>query len=85
VSQSYERAAELFEQAAAQGNSWAQSNLGILYYNGEGVPKDVARGVVLFKQAAAGGDKAAADILQRLGEAVPPGAPAAAGAPQPMD
>jgi hypothetical protein len=32
------------------------------------VPKDVARGVALFKQAAAGGIKPAADSLRELGE-----------------
>jgi hypothetical protein len=50
-----------------------------LYCNtgtGLGVPKDVARGVALLKQAAAGGSKEAADILRTLGEAVPAGAPA---------
>ncbi len=53
--QSYERAAELWKQAAAKGDADAQNNLGYLYYNGLGVPKDVARGVALWKQAAAGG------------------------------
>jgi TPR repeat protein len=85
VSQSYERAAELWKQAAAQGDANAQFSLGVLYYNGKGVPKDVARGVALWKQAAAGGSKEAADNLRTLGEAVPPGAPGAAGAPHPMD
>jgi len=84
VPQSYERAAALYQQAAAKGDADAQCNLGVLYYNGKGVPKDVARGVALLKQAAAGGSKKAADALRALGEAVPPGAPAAAGAPQPM-
>ncbi len=74
--QSYERAAELYTQAAAKGNTDAQYNMGILYYKGLGVPKDVARGVALWKQAAAGGFKPAADNLRALGEAVPPGAPA---------
>ncbi len=83
--QSYERAAALYQQAAAKGDADAQNNLGYLYYNGKGVPKDVARGVALRKQAAAGGSKTAADFLRLLGEAVPPGAPGAAGAPQPMD
>ncbi len=83
--QSYERAAELFQQAVANGHADAQYNLGGLYYNGLGVPQDVARGVALFKQAAAGGSKPAADALREMGEAVPPGAPVAAGAPQPMD
>jgi TPR repeat protein len=85
VPQSYERASELCKQAAAKGHAGAQYNLGALYYYGQGVPKDVARGVVLFKQAAAGGIKEAADFLRTLGEAVPPAAPGAAGAPQPMD
>ncbi len=83
VPQSYERAAELYRQAAAQGHAEAQYNLGYLYYNGLGVPEDVVRGVALWKQAAAGGRKEAADALRALGEAVPPGGPAAAGAPQP--
>jgi TPR repeat protein len=89
VPQSYERAARLYQQAAAkghaaQGDADAQACLGDLYYHGLGVPKDIARGVALWKQAAAG-SKEAADALRALGEAVPPGAPGAAGAPQPMD
>jgi hypothetical protein len=44
VPQSYERAAELWQQAAAQGDADAQYNLGGMYYDGEGVPKDVAQG-----------------------------------------
>ncbi len=74
--QSYERAAELWQQAAAKGYAEAQFLLGTLYYEGKGVPKDVARGVALLKQAAAGASKKAADNLRAMGEAVPPGAPA---------
>jgi TPR repeat protein len=70
-------------QAWQQGHADAQTGLGGLYYKGKGVPKDVARGVALFKQAVAGGSQAAADLLRTLGEAVR-GAPSA-GAPQPMD
>ncbi len=73
--QSYERAAVLWKQAADQGYADAQCNLGVLYYNGLGVPKDVARAVALFKQAAAGGSKGAVDALRELVGAVPPGAP----------
>ncbi len=79
VPPSYERAAKLLQQAAAQGNAYAQTRLGALYLQGKGVPQDVARGVALFKQAAVGGSKPAADFLRELGEAVPPGAPGAAG------
>jgi TPR repeat protein len=71
VPQSYERAAELLKQAANQGHAGAQYNLGGLYRDDQGVPQDVA----LLKQAAAGGFKAAADLLREMGEAVPPGAP----------
>jgi len=83
VPQSFERAAVLYQQAAAKGNASAQYNLGTLYRDGQGVPNDVARAVALFKQAAAGGRQEAVDALQQLGEAVPPGAPAAVGAPPP--
>jgi TPR repeat protein len=85
VAQSYERAAELYKQAADQGHAGAQFNLGYLNLGGKGVPQDVARAVALLKQAAAGGIKEAADFLRELGEALPPGAPGAARAPQPMD
>lgn len=37
MEQSYERAAEYYEAAARQGLADAQSNLGALYYNGDGV------------------------------------------------
>jgi hypothetical protein len=48
------------------------------------VPKDVARAIALYKQAAAGGDKYAVDALRELGGTMP-GAPPAMAAPQPMD
>jgi len=86
VPQSYERAAELYTQAAAKGDTNAQAALGVLCYNGEGVPKDVARGVALVKQAAAGGSKAAADFCGRWARPCRRvRLPIAAGAPSPMD
>ena len=83
--QSYERAAELYGQAAAQGRASAQACLGELYRDGKGVPQDTARAVALFKAAAAGGSEAAAAVLRELGEAAPTGAPPVTAAPQPMD
>jgi len=68
----------------SQGNASAQAGLGGLYRDGLGVPKDVARAIALFKQAAAGGNKYAVDALRELGGSVP-GAPSATAAPQPMD
>jgi len=76
-----------FQQAATQGYAVAQYCLGELHRDGQGVPKDVARAVALFKQAAAGGEKDAVDALRAMGDAVAPGArraPDAAGAPLPM-
>jgi TPR repeat protein len=56
-----------------KGDTSAQNNLGAQYCNGQGVPKDVARGGALLKQAAAGENKQAVDTLREMGEAVPPG------------
>ena len=43
-------------QAAAQGNAAAQYNLGVMYANGEGVPKDDAQAVQWYRKAAEQGD-----------------------------
>ena len=50
------RAIELFTDAAELGSARAQSQLGGLYYNGDGVEKDEARGVELMQRAAMKGD-----------------------------
>jgi TPR repeat protein len=56
VPQSYERAAELLQQAAAKGsNTVAQYNLGTLYRDGQGVPQSYERAAELWQQAAAKG------------------------------
>lgn len=52
VAQDYPMAAQLFEQAAAQGDGNAMFNLGKLYLEGKGVAKDAAKAVTLYKQAA---------------------------------
>ena len=46
-------------QAAEQGDATAQFNLGFMYANGEGVPKDDAEAVRWFRLAAEQGDAAA--------------------------
>jgi hypothetical protein len=45
-------AAELFAKAAEQGYARAQSNLGIMYFNGIGVKEDNAKAAELFTKAA---------------------------------
>jgi TPR repeat protein len=47
----YRAAAYWFERAANKGNAAAQINLGVLYSNGWGVPRDPQRARALFVQA----------------------------------
>ncbi len=53
--QSYERAAELYQQAAAQGYAPAQAALGDLYRDGRGVSQSFEQAAELYKQATAQG------------------------------
>ena len=50
-------------QAADQGDANAQFNLGHMYYNGEGVPKDDAEAVKWYRLAAEQGDASAQSRL----------------------
>ena len=45
------KAVELFEQAHA----WATFNLGVMYFNGDGVEQNKAKAVELYEQAHAAG------------------------------
>jgi TPR repeat protein len=49
------KAAELYSQAAAQGHAKSQYNLGLMYYDGEGVPQNFKKAAELYSQAAAQG------------------------------
>ena len=64
------RAAELFEKAATAGHGRAQTNLGILYLRGLGVPRDVVAARSWLEKAAASGDPLA---LYTLGRALDEG------------
>ena len=57
-----------YEKAAAQGDADAQYNLGVLYYNGEGVPRDISKAREWFEKAAAQGDESAKAALQKFGK-----------------
>lgn len=48
----YQRAAYWYQQAAQAGIANAQYNMGTLYFNGEGVPKDYAKAHEWFEKAA---------------------------------
>ena len=58
------KAVEWYEKAAAQGNAGAQYNLGVSYYNGQGVGKDEKKAVEWYEKAAAQSD---ADAQYALG------------------
>jgi|SRR5438034_1147601 len=45
--------AEDLHKQAAQGNAWAQHNLGVLYDNGRGVPQDYVKAYMWLDLAAA--------------------------------
>jgi TPR repeat protein len=62
------RAAELFEKAAAAGNQRAQINIGILYFRGQGVSRDLMQSRAWLEKAAAGDDPFALYALGRVME-----------------
>jgi uncharacterized protein len=59
------RAAELFQKAAALGNQRAQVNVGILYFRGQGVPRDLVQARAWLEKAAANNDPYALYALGR--------------------
>jgi hypothetical protein len=57
-----------FQRAADQGDKCAQFELGQMYENGEGVPKDINQAITLYKKADDQGLPDASDALKRLGQ-----------------
>jgi len=55
----YETAYKLILPLAEQGNASAQLNLGLMYYNGQGVPQDYKEAVRLYRLSAEQGDASA--------------------------
>ena len=51
----HNQAAQMLLPLANSGNSLAQYRLGMLYYNGQGVPEDEKQAIYWWKQAAAQG------------------------------
>ena len=78
--QDYAEAARLYLEAAGHGHSRAQTNLGMMYYNGQGMAADSAQAAHWFEAAAGQGDTVAQYNLACLyyhGEGVPRDAAAA--------
>lgn len=65
----YEQAAKLYRQSAEQGDAVAQTALGTMCLNGQGVAKDVEQGVAWYVKAARLGNAAAQNNLGMLYEA----------------
>jgi TPR repeat protein len=61
-------AARYFERAATAGHQRAQVNLGVLYFRGQGVPRDLTQARAWLEKAAAGGDGYALYALGRAME-----------------
>ena len=74
MAQSDVEAVRWYRKAAVQGNATAQAMLGIIFLNGRGVPKDLAKSHKYLSLAAANGLKEAKEILRA---AFPNGAPSA--------
>lgn len=68
-------AIDWYTKAAKQGSLDAATNIGLMYSDGIGIPKDPAQAVIWFRQAAGGGDSTAQynlALIYRNGKGVPP-------------
>ena len=59
----YTKAAKLYRSLAKKGNAEAQFYLGVMYANGEGMPRDTVKAVEFYRLAAAQGDASAQRLL----------------------
>ena len=64
--QDFRAAAKEWMPLAANGDAKAQTNLGILYFNGKGVLKDYKKAVEMLKSAAKKGEAEAQFILGKI-------------------
>ena len=62
----YPKAAYWLKKSAVQGNVYAEGLLGVLYYNGNGVPLNYKKAAYWIKKSATGGDSASYQPLSIL-------------------
>ncbi len=60
----YATALREWRPLAKQGNAKAQNNLGVMYYNGQGVPQDYAEAVKWWRKAAEGNTNQRDDVIK---------------------
>ncbi len=66
----YASAYEVWKRLAEQGFAKAQFKVGVMYYNGEGAPKDYVQAYAWFDVVAAQGDKDAEHVRDDLAESM---------------
>lgn len=66
VNQDFVEAIKWYRLAAEQGFAEAHYNFGVMYYNGEGVPKDFAKAREFLRKAAERGYADAQKILREM-------------------
>ena len=66
------QAAQLFERAAQAGHGPSMRNLGLLYFEGRGVPQDYVLGQMWLTLAGSVGQSDAPALMQQLGGAMTP-------------
>ncbi|MFP6265970.1 tetratricopeptide repeat protein [Helicobacter pylori] len=62
--QDFSKARKYFEKACGLNNSGGCSNLGVLYYNGDGVKRDSKKADQYFSKACKLGNQKACEILK---------------------
>ncbi|MGO2758855.1 tetratricopeptide repeat protein [Psychrobacter sp.] len=68
VRQDYQKALELYQLAANQGDVDAQYNLGYMYDNGKGIRQNKASAKEWFGKACDNGDQSSCDAYEMLNE-----------------
>jgi len=63
----YTQGMKQYLRAAEQGNTQAMYNIGVLYWNGEGMPTNEAKAVQWYRKAARAGSEHARTTLRQLG------------------
>lgn len=71
VKQDFRQAFLLYCQEALKGDRESAYNMGFMYFNGRGIPRDLALAMRWFKQAADAGDSHAKKMLTRFANVLP--------------